>query len=364
MDKELEALLQKEISEFDVDWYKILSKLLKKRKFVICTTAVFAVLGFVWSLISVPLYESKAILAPEAPDRTPSSVTALTNMLGVDTRFATGVSPDALNMSLFPNISASTNFLAQLLDVKVTPYIDVNDKKLGVCDSIRLYDYVQIPKGVLGKTVAFFLRVEPDNGPINPLELTSRQAKSIKNLKASISTTVNENNGIATIKVKSPDPLVAWQLTDYVCKRLQNTVIDYRTQKEQSVFEYYTRMTDDLQNKQIQAENEYARSVDSDHNVTLQSVRMGKDRLKLDAQIASDLYREMLTRKEVARSKVQEVKPVFALIEPASMPNGRASGKWTKLILLTALGLILSISYVYSGDFLKLVTKKVSESKE
>ncbi len=65
---------------------------------------------------------------------------------------------------------------------------------------------------------------------------------------------------------------------------------------------------------------EYAEYVDTHDNLILQSVRAEQERLQNDMSLAYQVYSQVANQLQVARAKVQEEKPVFAVVEPAVVP--------------------------------------------
>ena len=60
--------------------------------------------------------------------------------------------------------------------------------------------------------------------------------------------------------------------------------------------------------------------MDSHDNIILQSVRTEQERLQNDMSLAYQVYSQVAGQLQVARAKVQEEKPVFAVVEPAVVP--------------------------------------------
>lgn len=85
------------------------------------------------------------------------------------------------------------------------------------------------------------------------------------------------------------------------------------------------------------AQKKYASYIDSHDNVILQSVRTEQERLQNDMGLAYQVYSQVATQLQMARAKVQEEKPVFAVVEPAVVPL-KPSGK----------GLLIYTTILYS----------------
>ena len=61
--------------------------------------------------------------------------------------------------------------------------------------------------------------------------------------------------------------------------------------------------------------------MDTHDNLILQSVRAEQERLQNDMSLAYQVYSQVANQLQVARAKVQEEKPVFAVVEPAVIPQ-------------------------------------------
>ena len=74
------------------------------------------------------------------------------------------------------------------------------------------------------------------------------------------------------------------------------------------------------QQEYYSAQQKYADYLDSHDNIILQSVRAEQERLQNDMSLAYQVYSQVASQLQVARAKVQEEKPVFAVVEPAVVP--------------------------------------------
>ena len=120
--------VQVQQDEMSIDWMGILKKLLKRWKFIFLITFLFSVLGVTYAMVMKRTYSVTMILAPELQNRTNSSVSSIISMMG-GSAMSMNSTPDALNITMFPEISSSNPFLCSLLEVPVTPFVP---KKLEV----------------------------------------------------------------------------------------------------------------------------------------------------------------------------------------------------------------------------------------
>ena len=365
-----EAHFEKIEQEKEIDYVGMVSKLWSNKKFIIIISFAFALLGVTSALMMKRQYTVSVTLAPEIQGRnSSSSLNGIASMLGM--RNAVGsTGTDALNITLFPEICASTPFLTNLFDVKVTPYVTEKQIREGAKPArpISIYKYISKedePKGWFAnlKESIFGKKEEIKNGKVNPSKLTSRQFGVVNFLSRNISVDVDKKTGVTKIFVTMDDPQIATQIADTVCNRLQEHIINYRTKKAKEDYFYYKKLSEEAHNKLVKAQAAYALSVDYDRSVILQSVNSEKQRLQEEASLANQLYTQMEQQKEMAKAKIQELKPVFAVVQPATMPL-RPSGTSRMNVVLgfCFLGFCLSSGWILFGkDFYNNFSKELKE---
>ena len=337
-----------------IDWMALFAKLLKGWRFVFIVSFVFGVLGIVVALTTPRQYSVTMTLAPEVQNNTSSNLKNITSLLGVSATGATG-GTDALNITLFPEICKSTPFLTDLFPVQLSRYVSAEDAQAGVtAKPVTVFDHLSgadKPKKFSLKALFSKKEAVEDNSKLDPARLTPTQAKVVKALSEGISASVDKA-GITTITVVMDDRLMATQLADTVCRRLQEYVTVYRTQKSIEDYNYYVKMAEDAHEKLVKAQAAYAASVDHERDLILQSVSSRRDRLRQEAELASQLYILMAQQQEMARAKIQEVKPVFAVIQPATMPQHASNSRSKTVLTWGFIGFLLSCFWVaYGKDY-------------
>ena len=103
-------------------------------------------------------------------------------------------------------------------------------------------------------------------------------------------------------------------------RKLQEYITDYRTSKAKEDCLYLEKLFKERQQEYYVAQKEYANYIDSHDNIILQSVRAEQERLQNDMSLAYQVYSQVANQLQLARAKVQEEKPVFAVVEPAVVP--------------------------------------------
>ena len=361
--------VQEEFSdEMEIDWMGIFTKLLKhwKQIFVICF--ICGVLGIISALTMTRRYNVTMTLAPEIPNRNSSTLNSLTSMLGLGNA-TLNPGTDAMNITLFPEICQSTPFLAALLDVPLTSYVSEKQLENGMKPyQTTVYKHLtgeDKEKKGLSKWLASLKKdkdEKPYTGVEDPTELPYKQALVVKTLSKNISADVDKKTGVTTISVTMDDRMMAKQLADTVCTRLQVYVSDYRTKKATADYEYYVTLADEAREELVRAQAAYAASVDYDRSVILQSANSEKERLRGEASLANDIYSQMAQQRELARAKIQEEKPVYAVVQPATLPQRAANSRAKRVLIWCFLGGFLSVAwYGFGEDFFKKMRSDVKE---
>lgn len=154
-----------------------------------------------------------------------------------------------------------------------------------------------------------------------------------------ITAIVDKKTSMTTVAVTLQNPKVAAVVADSVVKKLQEYIIDYRTTKAKEDCIYLEKLFKERQQEYYAAQKEYANYIDSHDNIILQSVRAEQERLQNDMSLAYQVYSQVANQLQVARAKVQEEKPVFAVVEPAVVPleSSGASKKYTFWCLFSCL---------------------------
>ena len=350
-----EEIINQYEEEDDIDIMAMLARLLKKWKFIFLITFIFSVIGVLAALKMKREYTVKITLAPELQNRSNSTVSAIASMMGMG-GMSMNSTPDALNILLFPQISSSTPFLSSILPVEVTPYVTRKNELAGVRP-----DTVTVFNPLLGRDKELSDRQQRkmeeadakylyDDSSIDPAKLTPRQGAVVKKLRSAINTDVDNKTGVTTITVVMDDKMIAKQVADTVCQRLQDFVIAYRIKKAQDDYNYYVDMAEEARLKLVKAQAAYSSRVDYDRSVILQSVNSERERLQNEANLANQLYSQMVQQRELAKAKIQEVKPVYAIVQPASVPLRPSNSRSKVCLIWFAAGFFLSCFWVLFGE--------------
>lgn len=363
-----------EEEEQEIDLMEYARKLWESRKTLLIASGIAAVLGVVIALTTPRQYTVTVTLAPESGKSGGGSLSGIASMLGMG-GFSMGSDADALNVMLYPNIVSSTPFILDLMD---TPVKTIDEKQPDTTLTGYLTEYtkkslmgtvISLPFKAIGGVISLFKEEEPEvtgPGTIDPFQLTKDQAKIAEGIKKLIVANVDKKTGITTVSVTMQDPMVAAMLTDTVLLKLKQHITKYRVSKAEDDCKYWENLNNQRRDEYYAKQKEYAEYVDANKNVVLQSVQIEQERLQNDMQLAYQVYSNVATQLQMARAKVQEAKPVFVIVEPASVPL-QASGTSRAMTVIGTIFLIVAgtaVWILFGKNFLSQLKNVLKEPKE
>lgn len=362
-----------EVEEQEIDLMEYATKLWSVRKLLIKVACIAAIVGVVIAFTTPRQYTVTVTLAPESSKSGSSSLSGIASMLGMG-GFSMGSDADALHVMLYPDIVSSTPFILDLMD---TPVKSIDEEIPDTTLTGYLTDYtknsllgniISLPFKALSGVLTLILPVKEQTEPdtINPFQLTKDQSRIVNGLKKMIVANVDKKTGITTLSVTMQDPMVAAIITDTVVTKLKEHITKYRTSKAEEDCKYWEHLHDQRQEEYYEKQKNYAEYADANKNVVLQSVLIEQERLQNEMNLALQVYGNIATQLQMARAKVQEAKPVFAIVEPATVPlkpSGR--GRMMTVIGIIFLALAGTAAWILFGkDFLAKAKEKLKTPKE
>ncbi|GCB35817.1 chain-length determining protein [Bacteroides faecalis] len=355
--------------EMEIDLMDILRKIIGIRKTLYKAAGIGLIIGIIVALSIPKQYTVQITLSPEMGNSKGNNGLAglAASFLGSGATVGDGM--DALNASLSSDIVSSTPFLLELLEINVpvsdkggnttlTSYLDTQ--------SSPWWSYVfGIPGMVIGGVKSLFT-VDNEESTVDKMRsgmitLTKEEKEKIDALKKNISATVDNKTAMTSVSVVFQNPKVAAVVADSVVHKLQECITGYRTSKAKEDCIYLEKLFKERQDEYYTAQKKYATYVDTHDNLILQSVRAEQERLQNDMSLAYQVYSQVANQLQVARAKVQEEKPVFAIVEPAVVPQQPSgTGKKTYVILFVFLAVVVtSVWKLWAKDLLDKLKKEL-----
>lgn len=312
-----------ENDELEIDWMDILRRIYTIRKTLYKAAGIGVVLGIIIALSIPKQYTVTVTLSPEmGGDKASGGLASLaSSFLGGS---ASSSSNDALNVTLAPDIVSSTPFILELfntrvqtldgkLDTTLVTYLDEQKQPW--------WGYIKaVPGLAIGAIKSLFTEEANTTVTLNPFQLTEKETAKVTGIRQSITAAVDKKTSMTTITVTLQDPKVTAIVADSVVGKLQQYIVDYRIKKAKEDCAYLEELYKERQQEYYQAQSKYAHYFDTNRNIAFQSVRAEQERLQNDMNLAYQVYSQVAQQLQVARAKIQEEKPVFAVVEPATVP--------------------------------------------
>ena len=347
--------------EIEIDLMDLLRKVIGIRKKIYKAAGIGLVIGVIVAISIPKQYTVEVTLSPEMGNNKGGGLSGLAaSFLGSGVTMGDGT--DALNASLSADIVSSTPFLLELSNMKV-PVSGSEEISLSSYlneESSPWWGYViGFPGMVIGGVKSLFTEnedesISSDKASRGTIELSKKEFQKIESLKRKIVASVDKKTSMTTVTVTLQSPKVAAVVADSVVKKLQEYIIDYRTSKSKEDCLYLEKLFKERQQEYYEVQRKYADYMDSHDNIILQSVRTEQERLQNDMSLAYQVYSQVAGQLQVARAKVQEEKPVFAVVEPAVVPL-EPSGTSRKIYVLAFIFLSVCIVIfwnLFGKDFL------------
>ena len=346
--------------EIEIDLMDLLRKVIGIRKKIYKAAGIGLIIGVIVAISIPKQYTVEVTLSPEMGNNKGGGLSGLAaSFLGSGVSMGDGT--DALNASLSADIVSSTPFLLELSNMKV-PVSGSEEISLSSYlneESSPWWGYViGFPGMVIGGVKSLFTEEDEiasfDKTSQGAIELSKQDSRKIATLKKVITASVDKKTSMTSVTATFQDPKIAAVVADSVVKKLQEYIIDYRTFKAKEDCIYLEKLFKERQQEYYIAQKKYADYLDSHDNLILQSVRAEQERLQNDMSLAYQVYSQVASQLQVARAKVQEEKPVFAVVEPAVVPL-EPSGTSKKIYVLAFVFLAVCIVIfwnLFGKDFL------------
>ena len=342
--------------EPEIDIMELIGKLWKKRSMIIKWCVAGAVIGLVAGFSIPKTYTAGVTLAPETQQKTNSSISSIASMMGVNLNN----SIDAISVEMFPDVVHSTPFIVELFDLPVTFERKDSVITTSLVEYMKEYQrapwwsaVIQAPFKALGWVMSLVKEEEEDAvaGSLNPTNLPKKERKVVKFFSENIMVNVDKKTGKTEMSLELQDPLVVATVMEAVTENLKTYMSDYRTSKARQDIENLEVICEQRKADYYKAQQAYADFVDSNKNVIRQSASAERERLQQEMNLAYQVYSQVATQLEGARIQAEQAKPVFAIINPVTVPIKKTAPSKPKiLVIFTFLAGCCAAAWVLFGD--------------
>jgi uncharacterized protein involved in exopolysaccharide biosynthesis len=343
--------------EHEIDLMEIVKKFWEHRRFILKVSGIGALAGIIIAFSIPKEYTTTVILAPESGSGAAGNMGALASMVGIN--IPTGGDKSEISPELYPNIVSSTPFLLGLLNIPVA------DTKRKIDTS--LYSYLQDYQrgtwwgfvfGLPGKLLSLFASKQEDGGAAaaseQPIRLSGKKNAVLNGLSERITVAVDKKTGVITLSSTMQSPEISALIADTVVSYLQAYVISYRTQKARLDLAFTQTLYDEAQTQYYLAQQNYAGFQDENLGVVSARYATRQERFQNEMNLAFSVYNQMAQQLQLAKVKVQNITPVYTIIQPPVIPLKATSPK--KMIILVGclfLALIGACGWIYIREWIE-----------
>ena len=344
------------IDESEIDIMELIVKLWKKRSMIITWCIAGAIVGLVVGFSIPKTYTASVTLAPENADPK-SGMSSLAAMAGIN--MSSGV--DAINTDMYPDVIHSTPFIFDLFDLPVT--FEHKDTIVNTTLVDYMLEYqkspwwtpiLKFPMKALGWCIDLVTSDEEEStgdGTLNPYNLPKDEREVVKFFSENIMVNIDKKTGKTSISLELQDPVIVYTVVNTVVDNLKSYMTAYRSSKARQDAENLEVICEERKADYYRAQQAYARYIDANKSVVLQSANAERERLQQEMNLAYQVYSQVATQLEGARIQVQQAKPVFVIINPVTVPLQRtAPSKAKMLVIFTFLAACCAAAWVLLGE--------------
>jgi uncharacterized protein involved in exopolysaccharide biosynthesis len=335
----------------------------RNKRVIFRTVLVFVVLGLTYSLLSSDEYTASADVIRETESEVPNIGGGLSALQGLGINL--GAVSGGLNPEAFPQILRSREVrLAIATDTFSFP---------GEDGPSTLLSHVDQPPGTVETIIEYTLKLPGkiadavkgeagDEGRSGaPPIPTEEEEEVLQVLEEMISTSVDDDTGIMTMRVTTEDPQLSAQIAQSVITHLTQRVRSIRTEKVQQRLEFVEKRFGEVEDELESAEDRLAKFLERNQNPTTARLRFQRDRLQRQVRFKEQLYGELQSQLTQVRLEYQRKQPVVTVVEnpvPPLKPTGPSG--IVILVVTSILGLVVGTVLA----FLKALLANAAQEKE
>jgi uncharacterized protein involved in exopolysaccharide biosynthesis len=324
--------------------------LARRKMLIVKTVTLFVVLGLAYAVLAPTEYTSSARVVREAPvdaSQLPGGLAALSSGLGISLGgAASGLTPEA-----YPSILTSRE--VRLSVVRDTFYFPDEGRRM------TYVEYKNLPPGIGQTIIEYTLKLpwtlkkiiapapkrpagtDASGSPIYP---TEAEEEAIDDIKSEVSSSVDVESGLMTIRFTAGDPGPAAEIAQSFLDHLTQRVRTIRTDKSRRTLDFIRERYQQAQQDLRAAEEELAAFTDRNQSINSARLRTEQDRLERQVRFASSLFSDLQKQLTQARIEVQRNEPVITTVEQPVPPIERSAPMRTVAVLFAGvLGIVFGI---------------------
>ncbi|HMQ00672.1 MAG TPA: Wzz/FepE/Etk N-terminal domain-containing protein [Cyclobacteriaceae bacterium] len=261
---------------------------------------------------------------------------------------------------LYPRIVYSIKFKKELLSARVKHRPDEEPVTYAhYYENIHKYDFFHYLKkftiglpGIIINSIKGSSETENYEGDDNFLRVTKKQIEHFERLDNQLGIYPNKKEGFVQLSFTMPEPYMAAQMAKFAEQLLQKELIDFKIKsaKEHLIYteERFHEKKKEFENIQMKLAN----FRDKNQNISSAMALNELEQLESEYNFAFTIYNELAKQLEQAKLQVSKDTPVFAVIEPVTIPI-RKSGPIRSFIIFSVafLGFLFALIVITYNHF-------------
>ncbi len=315
-----------------------------RRKFIYYMISIGFCIGIIIALVIPTEYKSTATLLPEYNTDGQGGAAGLLKeyggLLGINSGTYNS-SSNAIRIDIYPKIVesitfqdkiASTKFYFAKEDTMVSLYTYYSELAPGLFSNI-LSGIKKAIKSLIGSKNQDSEQIQ-NFGEVQTLKFTPEEFAVIQELRERIWVSLDEETGIISVFSVMPERILASEVANFTVHELTKYLTEYRTEKVKRDLEYIESQLLKAEERFRTIQLERADFLDSNQGNLTARFETEKQKLQSSYDISFNVYNTLTQRYEEGKLKVQEVTPVFKILQPVQVPiNDEQSG--VKIVLLS-----------------------------
>ena len=369
-----------EQEEEGIDIMAMIRSLWDGRKTIFICLGIFIALGLVAALTMKRVYTVKTVMVPQLNSKQNSSLGTLAALAGIDM----GMQTNAADLSplVYPEIVNSIPYRLELIHTplhytKCDHPISMFDYALSGIEKPGIFFYMKkytigLPGVIIGairgpeKEIVYgYATGSADTVAIRPIVVTVNEQKMLDAFNRIVSLDVNKKEGYLTLTVNGLEPVQTAELAIKAQQLLQDMLTRFRVEKSESELTYIQARYDEIKLENDRYQEQLATIKDRTKNVMNSRDEIERERIQAKYNVSNAIYNEMAKQLEQAKMQVKRDTPVYAVIQPVTIPTKPSNSRAKTLIVWTFFGFIVGCGIVIGKGYmpkLKAMFKKPAEA--
>jgi len=358
-------------AEEQIDIIALLSKIWRRKKFILKTLVIFGIIGVFVALFTPNQYTASSMFTPNYGGQSSGSsgLKGLASLAGIDIGSMSESSKEISPM-LYGKILESAVFKKELLEAPL--------KNLGTVKTLRAYFIENTTTSFLGlvkeytielpsKIIGLFKKEEETIfEPLDGIQAVSEQDFGyFKEIDDILTIAIYDTDGYIEMVCKSENPQIAAQVAKNAELILQNQIIAIKTKSSLELLKYLEEQYTAKKVLLRQAQNELSSFKDRNLNIATSSFSNNQTRLASELQTANAVFDNVVTQLEAVKFQVTKDTPVFSIIKPVVVPNEKSEpNRILILVVWLFLGAVVSIGFVFAKEPVQQVLKEIKDKNQ